>query len=458
MTKPHDSGPEDLEGRALRRLFAGLAKHRVRYAVLRNHEQLPDRVGSRDIDMLVHPDDRATARRVALGLARALDLKIFDLYDDDMFSSIWLFRRMEDGAVFTFAIDFFPGRRVYGVELYDVEAALTNPRDHRGIPVVREPFVFLDKWLYHLVVGQPTPAKYDALFAGIAERHFDELLVHVETFLGPVEARKALETVRAGHSSELRAHGGRARLAMLSARLTPHGLMGPLAFLAYRLRDQIQKRGMFLSISGPDGAGKTTVIDMVVAQLEAIYGPGKITYAHFRPTVLPRLAEVAKKAHAVETVDENYAEPHRAKPSGPVGSLARLGYYWLDYFGGYLRSVRPVLKRREVMLFDRYYYDMIADSFRSRIDLPMPMLRSVGRLLPLPEHAFFIEVDAQEIHRRKQELTMERIVALNARYGDLADRGWLTRIDNNSAPEVAAAAIIDHIVAELHAQAMSRFG
>lgn len=449
-------GPEALEGLALRRLFAGLTEQKVRYAVLRNHEQLPDRVGSRDIDMLVHPNDRATARKVALELARDLDLKVSDLYEDDMFSSIWLFCRMEDGAPFTLAIDFFPGRRVYGVELYAVEAALTDLRDFRGIPVVREPFVFFDKWLYHLVVGQPTPTKYDALFAGIVERNFDEILVHVESFLGPDEARKALDTVRAGRSSELRAPGFWARLVMLRARLTPGCLSGPVAFLGYRLRDQFRKRGLFLSISGPDGAGKTTVLDMVIAQLEAIYGADAIKYAHFRPEFLPRLAEVAKKARAVESVDENYDRPHRAKPSGLAGSVARLGYYWLDYFGGYLQRVRPALKRREVMLFDRYYYDLIADPFRSRIKLPMPVLRFFGGLLPLPDHAFFIEVDPNEIRRRKQELTIERIVALNARYGELANRGWLTRIDNNGAPKIAAAEIIDHIVANRHATVMRR--
>ena len=448
MTEIQNLSSEVLEGLALRQLFAGLTKHKVGYAVLRNHEQLPDRVGSRDIDLLVHPDDRAAARGVAFDLAKEFDLLISDLYDDDMFSSLWLYRRMNDGAPFTLSIDFFPGRRVYGVELYDVEDALSNLRSHRGIPVVREPFVFLDKWLYHVMVGQPTPAKYDDLFAGIAERHFDELLAHLETFLGPEDARKAMRTVRDGRSSTLQPRSVRERMGMLCARLNLQNLSGPLAFLAYRLRDQFRLRGLFLSISGPDGAGKNTVIDLVIEQLKAIYGEKAVNYAHFRPTMLPRIAEIAKKARAVETVDENYDEPHRAKSSGFAGSAARLVYYWLDYMGGYFRSVHPVLRRREVMLFDRYYYDMIADSFRSRIALPMPLLRVMGRLLPLPQYAFFIRVDPKEIHRRKQELTMERIVELNGRYGDLVRHGWLVPVDNDGAAEAAAAAIVDHIVTD----------
>jgi len=454
MCETHKMSIEAFEGKALHCLFAGLAEQKVRYAVLRNYEQLPNRVGSRDIDILVHPKDRAAARKVALKLAFDLDLMVSDLYEDDMFTSVWFFRRMKDGLPFTLSVDLFPGRRVYGIELYDVETALKDLRYHRGIPVVREPFVLLDKWLYHLVVGKPTPTKYDGLFAEIAERHFAELLTHVETFIGPEEAQKALETVQGGRSSTLRPLRVWARLNMLRAHLALRNLAGPIAFLGYRLRDLVKKRGLFLSISGPDGAGKTTVIDAVTAQLEAIFGAGAITYAHFRPSVLPRLAEVAKKARAVENVDDNYANPHRAKPSGPAGSIARLAYYWFDYLVGYLRSVRPVLMRREIVLFDRYYYDMVADSFRSRISLPMSVLRAVGGFLPLPAYAFFIKVAPEEIHRRKQELTINRILELNARYKDLVNRGWLIEVDNNNAAEIAAAAIVDHIVADRHARAM----
>jgi thymidylate kinase len=455
---PHDN-PAALESHALKKLLSGLAEKEIRYAVLRNHEQLPDCVGSRDIDLLVHPKDLGRAKDCVIGLTNDLELSISDVFEDDMFFSMWLFKRLGQGQAFTLSVDLFPGRRVYGLELYSIDDALSNLRFHRGIPVVHERFVFLDKWLYHMVVGQPSPKKYDELFSRIASENFEILLKDVAAFIGCDEAEKKLMIVRSGRSSDIPAMTKRERMSMLLRRFHNNrgaGFAGIMTFLTYRLRDQLGSRGLFISVSGPDGSGKTTVIDMVIAQLDAIYGKGAVTYAHFRPTVLPRIAEVAKKARAVEKVDENYAEPHRAKPSGKTGSIARLCYYWLDYLGGYFSSVRPVLKLREVMLFDRYYYDMIADSFRSRIELPMPFLRAMGRLLPLPQYAFFIHVNPQEVHRRKQELTFEQIVELNSRYGDLADRGWLTRIDNNGGPDKAASAIIDHIVAERHVQAVRK--
>ena len=450
---------EVLEGLTLRKLFADFSEQGVRYAVLRNHEQLPDRVGSRDIDLLAHPGDLKRAKTVVMALASNFGLSVSDVFEDDMFFSIWFFRRVGEGLPFTLSIDIFPGRRVYGLELYSVEEALAGSRTYRGIPVVQERFVLLDKVMYHLAVGKPTHEKYDQLFARIARENHDRLVEDLAPFVGQSEARQRIDATAAGNASTIPGLSRQKRLLMLS-RVMSHDLLSGIAgasrFLVFRVRDQFVFRGLFLSVSGPDGSGKTTVIDMVIAQLVSIYGEGAVSYAHFRPSILPRIAEVARKAGTIETVDENYDQPHRAKPSGIAGSVARLGYYWLDYIGGYFRSVRPVLKRREVMLFDRYYYDMIADSLRSRISLPMPLLRFMGRILPLPRYAFFINVDPEESYRRKQELTMERIVQLNQRYGDLARRGWLIAIDNNGAPEKAAAAIVDRIVQDRHSKAVRK--
>lgn len=452
-------GQAAFEAAVLHDLFAGFAAGNIRYAVLRNYEHLPESVGARDIDIVIHPGDLPAASTVVTGIARARDLKYGNYYADERLTQYALVARdAADNGLLQIKIDFFIRSEVYGVEFLSAEDMLRDLREHNGVAVVADHVLLLDKWLFHLLVGRPLHQKYDADFAAIAQAQGPALVEILGKAL-PVERAQTLVASLAegkGSTLVLPAPERRRALAQLWRAQGAAALPRSLRFATFRLRERLRPHGVFLSVSGPDGSGKTTVIDMVIAQLGAIWGEDAVHYAHFRPTVLPRIAEVAKKARTIEKVDEDYDQPHRAKPSGMGGSVARLGYYWLDYLLGYFRTVRPALKRRQVMLFDRYYYDMIADSFRSRISLPMPFLRFMGRLLPLPRYAFFIYVDPEEVHRRKQELTLEQITTLNDRYGALGDLGWLIKIDNNGAPDAAASAIIDHIVADRHARAAGK--
>lgn len=446
------------EAEVLQEMFARLAQAGVRYAVLRNYESLPASVGARDIDMVVHPRDLIDACKVITEIAGRMGLRYGNHFADERLTQFALVGRDATGGLLQIKIDFFIRGEVYGIEFLSAEDMLEGAHLHNGIPVVAAPVLLLDKWLFHLMVGQPLHTKYDTEFAAIARTNGPMLQSHLARFLPDDRAAALVNIMAVGKGSTLTlTKPERCRvLARLWRAQGAAAFPRTLRFAWFRLRDRLRPHGVFLSVSGPDGSGKTTIIEMVMAELGMIYGDGAVHYAHFRPSLLPRIAEVAKKAGTLDKVDENYDRPHRATPSGWAGSMARLAYYGLDYVGGYYRSIRPVLKRREVMLYDRYYYDMIADSYRSRISLPMPFLCAIGRLLPLPRYAFFIHVDPGEIHRRKQELTVERIVELNDRYGDLTDRGWLVRIDNNGTPERAARAMIDHIVADRHAKAVRK--
>ena len=453
---------QEMETRVLARLFEDFAKAGIRYAVLRNYASLPEAVGSRDIDMVVHPADLKRTMGIVLALSSDFGCLLSHLFRDDMFTSIWLYRRLDEDQIFTLALDFFPGRRVYGVDSIPAEAYLARVNYHRGIPVVRDPFVFLDKWLYHLVVGRPSPTKYDATFAEIAGAEFDELHKILTPLLGIENARDRLEQVRAGAASQCAPLSAKARLSLVLRGARGHLPAAPgriARFVGYRIRDRVKMRGTLISISGPDGCGKTTVINLVIAELKQIQGLDGVWYRHFRPATLPRIAEFAKAARAVEVVDENYDRPHRAQPSGMLGSLARLGYYWLDYLVGYLRAVRPELLRGRVVLFDRYAFDMICDPGRSRIALPATLLRTVIRLLPLPRWAFFIRVAPEEVFRRKQELDLDTIRQLNARYDDLVRRGMLIAVDNDGqVPEKAAAQVVDTIITQRDLKARQALG
>lgn len=455
------SGHEELtqfESQALTHMFDGFATRKLRYGVLRNFENLPVSLNGTDVDILVHPDDLPAALHVIAETARSIGAHYAKAYHDDMITQIVLVKRSHPTTIMPLKIDLLHNRQIQGIQFLDAETMLSDLRTHNGVSVVSEMVMLLDKWLFHLLLGVPLPAKYDADFAAIARGKTGSISGNLARFLPQSRATELVTALTEEKGSTIVLEPLE-RWRALARAWVAQGLAAlprSVRFLGFRLRDLLYPQGIFLSVSGPDGSGKTTVIDMVLTQLRAIYGDSAVYYAHFRPTMLPRIAEVAKKTRAVETVDEDYDRPHRAKPSGLIGSAARLGYYWLDYMGGYFRSVHPVLRRREVMLFDRYYFDMIADSFRSRIALPLPLLLTIGRILPLPRYAFFINVEPEEIHRRKQELTVEQIVALNERYNNLVQRGWLIRINNNGAPEEASAAIVDRIIADRHAQAARR--
>ena len=446
------------EAEALGALFGGMAERRLRHAALKDFENLPYGVGGREIVMVVHPDDLHAARALVAKIAHAKGLQLANYFADDLLTQFALLRRYTDGRLQQIKICFITCSETYGIRMLSAENMPADLPLHKGVPVLADPMPLLDMWLFHLLICRPLSLKYNRELADIAQRECAALTAMLLRFLSDARVSELVVGLTAGEGSTLVLSRSERRQALVWL-WTGQGistLPSSLRFAGFLLRDWLRPDGVFLSVSGPDGSGKTTVIDMVISQLRTIYGDNIVHYAHVRPTILPRIAEVAKKAHAIEAVDQNYDRPHRAKPSGLVGSAARLGYYWLDYMGGYFCSIRPMLKRREVMLFDRYYYDMIADSFRSRISLPMPLLRFMGGILPLPEYAFFIHVDPKEIYRRKQELTMDQIVQLNERYGDLARRGWLIEINNNHAPEKAAAQIVDHIVADRHAKALER--
>jgi thymidylate kinase len=441
--------PTEIEARALAFMFAGFSERSLRYAVLRNYESLPQSVGARDIDILVHPDDLPAAIEVIAALADELGASFAKAFRDDMIVQLILMRRLETNALFQIKIDLLHNRQVYGVECLNAEQMLTQLQFHNGLPVVKDCIRFLDKWLFNRFVGQPTDPKYDADFALICRTERAAIMTLLTPLIGNNQAASELDEIARGRASSMDPLTRFTRLKLLVRIAARSGLksanrLGRFAY--YRAINILAPQGVFLSLSGPDGSGKTTVIGHVIEELEEIFGKDAVVYGHFRPTMLPRIAEVALTTGAVKTVDTDYERPHRSQPSGFAGSLTRIVYYGLDYLVGFLRRIHPNLVKRKIVLYDRYYYDMIADPFRSRISLPLPILRTVGRLLPLPHHAFYIQVAPEEIRRRKQELTLDRIIELNARYKNLAQRGWMTLIDNNGTAEVAAAAIIDHIV------------
>src|SRR3984957_17320113 len=164
--------------------------------------------------------------------------------------------------------------------------------------------------------------------------------------------------------------------------------------------------GACLVFLGPDGVGKTTLLRAVSKSLEAVF-PEQNIY-RWRPAVFARAPRLARMPHS------------RPARSG-WGSISYLFFTWLDFTTGYWLAIRSALSRNTLIIFDRFYHDLLIDPRRYLFGGPLWLGRPLGPTVP-PTDPFFVVLDASEetILSRKQQLPSEEIRRQRRAYSDFA--------------------------------------
>jgi thymidylate kinase len=430
----------------LTELFFEYAQQDVSYCVLRNFEGLLNGGPFRDVDIYLDEIHLDRNRRIVERLAAKYGCQLYKRYRDQRSEQIYLFKRISTSEYLELKLDFLTCIEFYGARLIPAAVILGHRQILEGFYVAAERHQFLDKWLFCHLLGAPVPTKYHQEFVRICRAHLLALEVELAPIFGRTVAADLLNSICNAGFSALPKLTATDRLQVFLRALAAAPLFHlkhfPL-FVYHRIRHLVFPGGEFVSVSGPDGSGKTTILEIARRQLEDLFGAQPQNFSHFRPAAIPRLATLLQRAGAVDRIDENFSQPHRGKESGFIGSLVRYLYYCLDYLFGYFTKIRPALVRREVVVYDRYVFDLVADPARSRIKLPF-WIRKLGlRLLPLPHTAFFVYVTPEVVLARKQELTLDQIVRVNAAYLRLADSGDLVVLQNDGEPQVAVAALVD---------------
>ncbi len=149
-------------------------------------------------------------------------------------------------------------------------------------------------------------------------------------------------------------------------------------------------------VVGPDGAGKSTVVD-AIAERAAASGV-RLWRAHYRPGLFTGSSD------GVPSTD-----PHAAPPRSAPAALAKLGLVLGDHLLGYL--VRWRQQRRDgLLLLERGWFDMTVDPRRYRLpEHWAPAVRLIGRVLPRPDVVLVLSGDPQALHDRKPEIGVEEV-------------------------------------------------
>jgi thymidylate kinase len=171
----------------------------------------------------------------------------------------------------------------------------------------------------------------------------------------------------------------------------------------------VTRRGVWIALLGPDGAGKTAVLEGIVREAGAAFG--EVRRFHLRPHFGRRSGE-----------GPPVTDPHGRRRRGRWSSLAKLSLWWADCVVGYAIAVRPALRRRALVVFDRYVDDLLVDPRRYRYGGPMGLARAVVAWTPRPHLFVFLDAPDAVLRERKREVSATETARQRRDYLALAAR------------------------------------
>jgi len=394
----------------LRPFFQQLSESSVAYAVVRNHEGLPDAISGTDIDILIAPTSSKDVRRVIDSVCTKSSWGLIRTAQKDFrITNYILFSTDEAGQTEFIALDVMTSIGWRGYQAWRADEILRHQESSGEIVhLSKAAEAAVTTFTSLAYAGEFKKDKYSSQVQEIADSHN---LVFVD-LMTSVVGEKSFAEIAANLSDQtpigiVRAAKSIRSSVKSSARKKPFRfLLNKFWSLRFRLRRFISPPGILIAVIGTDGSGKSTLVESISDRLQPVFGASDT--AHLRPRLLPNLSNIAGTGRP-DPDNTGYPSTHTRSP-GLFGSLLRWFYYWFDYLIGYQLVFRPQMAKKSVIVIDRYYYDFEFDHGQKNVKLPGWLIRSMQRLLPSPEIVIHVDTDtASVLSRRSDEVDEQEI-------------------------------------------------
>jgi len=407
-------------------LFNALDDASVRYCVLHSWEEIPEKLSS-DLDLAVHPGDLGNLPLVFQCLRGHgyTPVQVFNYFVNAYY---FVFSWFEGPVLDSLAIDIIFEHRRGGLIVPSGEA-LVSGRRRKGMLWIPSPESEFSYLLSKKIWKGAAPAQ-----------QANRLRTLVKELGKPVAERLACELLlrrSAKRVVDACANGG---VDSLFVQMRGHTwvtsiVKNPFMFASYlcseivrRVRRWLQPTGLLVVVAGPDGAGKSTLIERLIQATGPTFRRHKVF--HWRPALLWRRKST-----------RDTTQPHSDAPDGFSWSVARLLAYLLDYWLGYLILVRPLLARSGLIIFDRYFDDLLIDPKRYCFGAPLGLVRALRPIIPKPDLVLVLDADEEVVFSRKQEVQLAEVRRQRALYRAI-------KVGASNAQIVDASASIAQVEAE----------
>lgn len=205
----------------------------------------------------------------------------------------------------------------------------------------------------------------------------------------------------------------------------------------------IEPTGIVITMLGPDGSGKSTILNFVVENF----------HEAFRKTKLFHLRPHFGKQSSGQSVEN----PHAQKPRSSFAGLSKLIYFLVDYWYGWIRYVLPNKFESTLIIFDRYYHDMSVDSYRYRLPNNFRFAKWSQVFVPKPDIWFIFIAPPPVLVERKGEVTLSEAEKQVEKYSSLkTELNNAFLIDTNSEMQKTLHQVQTQLLSELENRAKKK--
>ncbi len=396
--------------------FEALEASNISYCVCGNYLNLPYST-THDID--IWASDIRTVEKILYQIALSHGYKLY-LANKTGNGSNNLFFNIIQEQIFILRIDLLSECCWYPfIPIITKEQISTEIIRYQDFYVARPVIEACMHFLYPLIVKKKIKDKYKKKIKHFSSKK--KFNVILGESLGEKASSRIVKNIKNDAWVEIEKNVGQYRL-VLCFKAIIYFKLRYIKYLCLFITTNCQRifhpNGLFIVFIGPDGCGKTTLINQLSLSMQDIFVQGHIKKFYWRPFLFPRLRELLFNKHEKDIVSNPHEEVLATTFKARTKYYIKFCYYLLDYIFGVLKYI-GVWSRGGAVMFDRYYYDHIVFPERFGFKVPKWLMLFCLKFIPKPDLIFYLESTPDILLARKNELSKVEIQRQQREYKEL---------------------------------------